>query len=393
MCFGDGDSTSTTVVQPAPQSAEELELIRKQIELSEFQLTELERQRVAQEQFGTALEPFFARQQEEIDAAAAARERQLAAEERLGPIREELLTLAIEDIRRGGAATPEQIELIGEAGGAALEKGLIDIGRFETEGFEGLREELAPSLGLRPSDTPILDRGARLAAEALRQRGQLSQGIRGAQATAQLNFPLASSQLLQTSALGQQRLQEATRQFQEQLRSQAFSNRLAASQTLGGLGLGLAGVPSPGLPSFQRGSTTTQTTTGGGFGLNEVAGLTGGVGGLLSGLGAIGSAGGFPAIFSSRDLKTDKAPVDEDAALETVAELPVETWRYKPGFGLGDERHIGTYAEDFREGFGLGDGATLNLIDTTGVTFAAIKALDKKVKRLEAEGFGLAEAA
>jgi hypothetical protein len=94
--------------------------------------------------------------------------------------------------------------------------------------------------------------------------------------------------------------------------------------------------------------------------------------------------------FSSRELKTDKAPVDEDVVLEKVAELPVESWRYKSGLGLSDERHIGTYAENFREGLGLGDGATLNLIDTTGVTFAAIKALDRKVKRLES-GFGFTE--
>ena len=101
----------------------------------------------------------------------------------------------------------------------------------------------------------------------------------------------------------------------------------------------------------------------------------------MSGIGAIKAA-------SSRDFKTDKTPIDEDAVLAKVVALPVEAWRYKPGLGLGDELHLGTFAEDFQEGFGLGDGKTLDLVDTTGVTMAAIKSLGKKVERLE-RGFGL----
>jgi hypothetical protein len=190
--------------------------------------------------------------------------------------------------------------------------------------------------------------------------------------------------LTQAGALGQQNLAEATRQFQEQLRAQAFSNRLAAGNLVGGLGLNLAGTPSLVLPGQPQGGVQTTTTSGGGLGLAGIGQLAGGIGSVMMGLGPSGVG-----LFSSRELKTDKAPVDEDEALEAVAELPVESWRYKPGLGLGDERHVGTYAEDFHEGLGLGDGVRLNLIDTTGVTFAAIKSLDKKVKRLES-GLGLA---
>jgi hypothetical protein len=241
-----------------------------------------------------------------------------------------------------------------------------------------------------------------LAAEAARQRGGLSETIRGGEAAARLQFPLAQSQVTQAGALGQQNLAEATRQFQEQLRAQAFSNRLQAGATVSGLGLGLAGTQSLVLPGQPQGGISTTTTSGGGLGLGGIGQLAGGIGGLFTGIGALGPAsasagfgGGVTAAglgalaFSSRELKTDKAPVDEDKALEAVAELPVESWRYKPGLGLGDERHVGTYAEDFHEGLGLGDGVRLNLIDTTGVTFAAIKSLDKKVKRLES-GLGLA---
>ena len=72
--------------------------------------------------------------------------------------------------------------------------------------------------------------------------------------------------------------------------------------------------------------------------------------------------------------------------LEKVEKLPVEAWRYKSGLGLGGEPHVGTYAEDFQETFGLGDGQTLNLMDTTGVLMASVKSLSKKVKRLETLG-------
>jgi hypothetical protein len=394
-----GKSTETTVVQPAPRSEEDKRLVEQQLQLGEFRLEELKRQREFQSQFAEELRPL-------LDLSLEQSQEALAEQRRLAPAREELLQIALEDLRRGGQATPEQIRLIEEAGSAALERGLIDIERFETGGFRTLREELAPGLGLRPSDTPILDRGAMLAAEAERQRGGLAQLIRGGEAAARLQFPLAQSAQTQAGALGQQNLAEATRQFQEQLRAQAFSNRLQAGATVSGLGLGLAGTQSLVLPGQPGGGIATTTTSGGGgLGLAGIGSLAGGVGSLLTGASAAGvfapaaasgfgggvTAAGLGALaFSSRELKTDKAPVDEDVVLEKVAELPVESWRYKSGLGLSDERHIGTYAENFREGLGLGDGATLNLIDTTGVTFAAIKALDRKVKRLES-GFGFTE--
>ena len=359
--------SSKTTVQPSAPSAEERALQGKQLELATFQLEELRRQSTLQQEFAADIGPLL--EQQTADAQLA-RERG----EALFPIQEELLQLALEDIRRGGAATPEQIELIQQAGDAALDRAGVDIERFRTEGLTALREELAPSLGLRPGDTPILDRGARVAAEATRQGGQLASNIRGAEATARLNFPLAQSQLLQASALGQQNLAQATSQFQDQLRQAAFTNRLNLQSNVGGLGLGLATGVSVPFPGFQRGQTTSTS----GFGLSGIGSLAGGVGGILSGIGAISA--------SSRNVKTDKTPIDEDEVLEKVEQLPVEAWRYKEGLGLATEPHVGTYAEDFKETFGLGDGETLNLVDTTGVLMASVKSLSKKVKRLESLG-------
>lgn len=76
---------------------------------------------------------------------------------------------------------------------------------------------------------------------------------------------------------------------------------------------------------------------------------------------------------SSRALKTGITPVDTHTVLKKVAALEVTRWRYKEEDGA--ERHIGPMAEDFQALFGVGDGKHLDMVDTTGVTLAAIKAL------------------
>ncbi|MCZ6522550.1 MAG: tail fiber domain-containing protein [Alphaproteobacteria bacterium] len=332
-----------------------------------------------------------------MEAQTAEAERALAERERLGPIQEELLNLALEDLRRGGAATPEQISLIAQAGDAALERGGTDIERFRTDSLEALREELAPSPGLRPSDTPILDRGARVAAEATRQGAQLAAGIRGAEATARLNFPLAQSQLLQQSSLGLSRLTEATRQFQDQLRSSAIASRIGLFQSVGGQGLGLANTArtniAGSLSSLRdvRLGSGTQTTSG--FGQTVL-----GLGSVLSGVGAAGSLFGAGQVFgpalvaSSRDFKEDIVPIDEDAVLEKVARLPVSRCKYRETLGLADGiEHVGPMAQDLKETFGLGSDEAIPIVDAIGIGLAATKGLAKKVERIE-HSLGLADA-
>ncbi|HKL25359.1 MAG TPA: tail fiber domain-containing protein, partial [Desulfuromonadales bacterium] len=76
---------------------------------------------------------------------------------------------------------------------------------------------------------------------------------------------------------------------------------------------------------------------------------------------------------SSRSKKTDFKPVQAVDILDKVAALDITEWRY-----IADEEgksHIGPMAEEFQELFGLGDGAHLNLVDTTGITLAAIQGL------------------
>jgi hypothetical protein len=144
-------------------------------------------------------------------------------------------------------------------------------------------------LGLRPGDTPILDRGGLIAAEALRQQGVLGNVAGQAAAQARLSYPLAASQLQSQQTQAQQTFGNALSQFQQQLNQQAFQNRLLLSQQLGGIstqagqfGLGLAGIEA-GRSAFgdiagaQKLGTVTATSPG--FG--EI------IGGVASGLGAL----------------------------------------------------------------------------------------------------------
>lgn len=170
----------------------------------------------------------------------------------LGPVQDELLQAELARIRQGPQATDRQRELIAAVTEAALTTGRSDITRFRDLNLEALRDELAPSLGLRPSDTPILDRGARIGEEAQRQSGQLETSLRGLQAQAELNFPLQAGQLQSAQTQFQQSMTEGARRFQEQLRQQAFTNRLNLTGQLGGQQIALAGGIQP-QPRFVAG--------------------------------------------------------------------------------------------------------------------------------------------
>jgi hypothetical protein len=359
-------------------------LVARQIQLVNEQLTNLQRAGAFQEDIEGALVPFI--NIEEARGAAAARQ--------IGGIQDtqaDLLSRQMDIISSGNAATPEQIALINQSADAAIAAGETDIDRFVEDSFRVLRDELAPSLGLRPGDTPVLDRGGLISRESVRQRSGLSNIINSARARDMLNFPLASNQLTSQTIGAQQSLTESMRQFQEQLLQQAFLNR----QTLTNQGLtgslGLAGSATPNI----AGSTAALTGLSGaqltsnaavqaanigadaqsGFGLTDYATLAGGVGGLLTGI---------SNFYSSKKIKDVISDLDGNAVLAAIKRLPIEIWKYK-----GDNTpHVGTYAEDFQEGFGLGDGKSIPIVDIVGVLTSGVKTLAEKIERME--GFGLA---
>lgn len=89
--------------------------------------------------------------------------------------------------------------------------------------------------------------------------------------------------------------------------------------------------------------------------------------------------------FSSKELKEDKQPISDEAALEGLENVPVEQWKYKEG--VADEgQHIGPYAEDMNQQFGdavAPGGIGLDLVSVQGKHHAAIRALGKKEKAFD----------
>ncbi len=86
---------------------------------------------------------------------------------------------------------------------------------------------------------------------------------------------------------------------------------------------------------------------------------------------------------SSRELKTNFAPVEYRSVLAKLSDLDVTSWNYKAD--KLERRHYGPVAEEFQATFGLGDGKTISTIDSAGVAFAAIKGLHELVVERDAE--------
>lgn len=164
-------------------------------------------------------------------------------------------------------------------------------------------------------------------------------------------------------------------------------------------------------------TTGTTTTTGDGTGTTtgtsttDTAGTTGttgeacqGQGMSCAGIGALCCQGleccaGVPVPegkefcsnncpISDRNLKTDFAEIDPAQVLSRVVELPISTWRYRKD---GPEvRHLGPMAQDFHAAFGLWDTDRMIFpLDASGVSFAAIQALNTRLVAAEADNEAL----
>ncbi len=89
----------------------------------------------------------------------------------------------------------------------------------------------------------------------------------------------------------------------------------------------------------------------------------------------IGSAIGIGAMFlSDENMKVSKREV---SLLEKLKKVRVEKWKY-----VGeDEDHIGPYAQEFNDVFGVGqdDNSNISVIDALGVTLGAVKELSEQI--------------
>jgi len=96
-----------------------------------------------------------------------------------------------------------------------------------------------------------------------------------------------------------------------------------------------------------------------------------------------------PAV-SDREQKLAFEPVDGDAVLGRLAELPITEWSYRrEGTRV---RHVGPMAQDFSAAFGLGDSDRhIHPVDSGGVVMAAVQALNRRVEALDRRNRALAE--
>lgn len=82
---------------------------------------------------------------------------------------------------------------------------------------------------------------------------------------------------------------------------------------------------------------------------------------------------------SSRTFKYDMESLDNQQILDAMMELDVEKWKYNGE----DESHIGCYAEDFNERFGIKDKKTIDVVDIIGVLMASIQAQQAQLEELK----------
>jgi len=312
---GGSKTTSSTTVTRTP---EEIEYTKQQIELAKQQLALVQEEHGWQseiyaltkpllEKYALMVDQDFAEMQSPEFQAMKAKQQQLDtanidAQLRNLPLQEELLQRQLDEIRRGGAATDEQKRLIKDVADRALAGGETDINRFLGTGLDQIRNQMAPARGMRPDDGPMQEAAQRVLEEAVRQQGQLTQQVRGAQSQAELNFPLAAGQVTNQANQWQQGFNQDMNQFLSGLKTQAAQNRTAlmgqlfsGPMTASDRGLNLVNMSRPNPVNFPQNTTTTQKTSGGS--------IFGGIGGLLQGVGAVAP------LFSSRKAKTNIKPM------------------------------------------------------------------------------------
>lgn len=264
-----------------PES-DKAKLLRFQIEFQEEQLEAIREQRTQQRE---AFD-FLTDELNRLNATAA----------ELDPVFAEIQQLELDRIKRGGGATPRELELIEEAVASASAQGAEEIAGFQERSLEQIRDVLAPSRGLRPTDRPIVARGEEIVEEGQRQFGQLQRGLAETSAKAKLDFPLARSRLESEIGTFQQGLALQRQTFQQGLQQTALENRLrlAGFQTTGTLGL--LNTQPTGLGALQTLTSLQAAKLGQPVPVASSGGTTGG---FLSGLGSLAS--GLGSLFGGSE--------------------------------------------------------------------------------------------
>ncbi len=341
--FGSSGS-STTVNTVAPMTPEEQQLIGLQTQIAQQQLgaiqaqAPLNAQLLAQAQQGVTAQNAY---QTALDAAISPQDQAAAAATQFknaGTLSSDQMQLAqmqIDALKQGGVATDQQKQAIADATNAAITAGTGDINTQTQRGIGMISDELANSRGLRLSDSPIGSEAALLTRAGSDQVASLTNNLRANQASATLNYPLAVQGLQSGINTNQQNMNQSFQNFQDQLRQQATTNRLAMTGPAITQGLGLSsiggGASAIGALDRSRGTTTTGDTSS----FNPLG--TAGIGGLASGIGAVGS------LFLGGSDRRLKADIKKVGNLESG--IGIYTYRYKGE----DMRRMGVMADEVKK--------------------------------------------
>ena len=204
--LGLGESKSEVSVTLPEASEEEKAVTDVAVRLAEEQLAYAERQAALSEYL-------FANFPELFESAGAA-----------GALDEGSMAAQLEALR-SGEASPAQRTLISDTVANALRLGESDIRDYTQRGLEQIRDVLAPSRGLRTTDSPMLGLGSDIIEEGQRQYGDLVTAMRGYEAESLLNLPFQRGL--------------PTAQLQAELMQAAFNNRLQLASAGGNMALGL----------------------------------------------------------------------------------------------------------------------------------------------------------
>jgi len=89
--------------------------------------------------------------------------------------------------------------------------------------------------------------------------------------------------------------------------------------------------------------------------------------------------------LSDRNAKKNFAPVNSEAILDKLAQIPIQQWNYKWEKG-SDTPNIGPMAQDFKGAFYPGrDDKSITTLEFDGVELAAIQGLNQKINERNAE--------
>jgi hypothetical protein len=144
----------------------------------------------------------------------------------------DFITSGLRQLEGGFQLTPQQNEQIETAIDSARTRAQTDIERQRADGLRVLFDEVAPSLGLRPGDTPNLDRAGLVLRESERQTGALNAMLAEREAQSKLDYPLAAG-----TAAAQARAPQA--RTLSDIEQRAVQNRLGLIGGISGLGQNL----------------------------------------------------------------------------------------------------------------------------------------------------------